>query len=179
MNIRLYSMVFKQLLLEELIVFRKHFISKIIDLFIGIGLTTAVAGYIMPSFGIMASFGVFQLASLIASTGLFEIFPNAMHLLVDFEGERVISYHLTLPLPSWLIFMKKVLYFAISGFILSVCTIPMGKLVLWNQFNLAEISPLQLISILIIMSLFFWIIYHMGGELDSKLVAHSYGLDTH
>src|SRR5579862_1703210 len=128
-----YLSIFKQLLVEELVIFRETFGDKIINLSIWVSITAGIFGYIMPAFGLAADYGSFQLAGLIASAGLFEIFPSVMMLVSDIEGDRVISYQLTLPLPSWLILIKKITYYALNALSLSLCVMPIGKLVLWNQ----------------------------------------------
>jgi len=154
-SIVFYAYVFKQLLIEELIIFRETFADKIIDLGIWVSCTAGIFGYIMPAFGLSADYGSFQLAGLIASAGLFEVFPSIMMLVSDIEGDRVISYQLTLPVPSWLILMKKIAYYAINGLSLAICVTPIGKLVLWNQFSLTNISIIPFLLMVIVTSIFY------------------------
>jgi len=150
-----YFNVFRQLLAAEFIVFKANFKDKIIDLFIWVGITAAIMGYVMPAFGLAADYGVFQLAGLVASGGLFEVFPSVMNLVSDFEGDKQIDYQLILPVPSWLIMVKTATFYALNAIILGVSVIPMGKLVLWYQFDLTKINIIQTIAIIIAISIFY------------------------
>lgn len=154
-SLSFYWTIFKQLVAEELVVFKEVFFDKIVNLAIWVSIVAGIFGYIMPEFGLAADYGSFQLASLIASAGLFEIFPSVMTLLSDIEGDRVISYQLTLPLPSWMILMKKATYYAINSLTLAICVTPIGKLVLWNQFDVTKIRIIPFILMLIVVSIFY------------------------
>ncbi|OQA32825.1 MAG: ABC-2 type transporter [Candidatus Dependentiae bacterium ADurb.Bin331] len=150
-----YFNVFKELVKADLVVFREIIFDKCIDLSIWVILTVLVMAYIMPYFGLSNNFGVFQLGGVIAGVGLFELYRNIVDLIVDFEGDRIINYYLTLPLPSWLVILSKATYFALTSFILSLFMIPVGKLVLWNQLNLATISYPKLLLACMCASLFY------------------------
>ncbi len=154
MTISLYINVFKQLLREELIVFRRNFKDQMINFGILVVCIAAVFGYIMPSFGLAQDYGSFQLAGLVASGGLFEVFPSVMMLVSDIEGNRTIDYHLTLPLPSWMVLLKKLTYYALTYFILCLSIVPIGKLVLWNQFDLTKITVLPFLLMTAMTSIF-------------------------
>ena len=94
-----YFNVFKNLIAADLIIFKQTFFDKFIDLSIWVALNILVISYVMPYFGLVADFGVFQLGGLIAAAGLFELYANTVDLITDFEGDRVISFNLTLPIP--------------------------------------------------------------------------------
>lgn len=132
------------------------FLDKFIDLTIWISLTTVVTAYILPYFGLTSDFGVFQLGGLIAAAGLFELGnSNVVDLVSDFEGDRVISYNLTLPIPSWLAIVSKAGYYFIVYTILSLLMLPIGKLCLWNQLDLAIVHYPKLILSIFSLSLFY------------------------
>ncbi len=150
-----YWNVFKQLLATDFSIFRETFKDKIIDLSIWVAITAAIMGYVMPAFGLSADYGSFQLAGLIASAGLFELFSSVMKMVSDFEGDRVIDYHLTLPIPSRLVLCKIMTYYALNAIILSLCVLPMGKLVLWSQFDLTKIAPIKLLIITVTTGIFY------------------------
>ena len=124
-----YFTVCKNLIKADLIIFKQMFLDKFIDLSIWVVLTTIVTAYIMPYFGLTVDFGVFQLGGLIAATGLLEMGnSNTVELVSDFEGDRVISFNLTLPIPSWLALVSKAGYYFIIYTILSLLMLPIGKL---------------------------------------------------
>jgi hypothetical protein len=146
-----YVTVCKNLIAIDLITFKQMFIDKFIDLSIWIVLTTIVTSYIMPYFGLAVDFGVFQLGGLIAAAGLFELYANTVDLVSDFEGDRVISYNLTLAIPSWVAIASKAAYYFIIYTILALLMIPIGKLCLWNQFDLTLVDyPKLFLSILVL-----------------------------
>lgn len=150
-----YFSVCKNLIAADLIIFRQMFFDKFIDLSIWIVLTTIVTSYVLPYFGLTADFGVFQLGGLIAAAGLFELYGNTVDLVSDFEGDRVISFNLTLPIPSWLAILSKAAYYFIIYTILALLMIPIGKLCLWNQFDLTTVNYPQLFLAILVLSLFY------------------------
>ncbi len=155
MNKLFYWHVCKNLIHTDLIIFKQTFLNKFIDLAIWVILTVIVTAYIMPYFGLSADFGVFQLAGVIAAAGLFELYANVVDLVADFEGDRVISYNLTLPIPSWLAIASKAGYYFIVYCILSILMLPIGKLCLWNQLDLTQISYFKFILAVIFQSMFY------------------------
>jgi len=150
-----YFNVFKNLLKIDLKLFKEILLDKIVDLFIWVACTILIMGYIMPLLGLSNDYGVFQLAGLVASAGLFEVFPSVMGLVSDYEGDRLISYQLILPVPSWLIFIKIICHYAISAIILGLCVIPMGKLVLWQQFDLTQIQLIPFALMALVTGIFY------------------------
>lgn len=150
-----YINICKNLISTDLIIFKQIFVDKFIDLSIWIMLTTIVTSYILPYFGLTTDFGVFQLGGLIAAAGLFELYASTIDLVSDFEGDRIISFNLALPLPSWMAIVSKAAYFFIIYTILALLMIPIGKICLWNQFDLALVNWPKLLLIIIMLSIFY------------------------
>lgn len=151
-----YFNVCKNLVTIDLIIFKQMFVDKFIDLSIWVVLTTLVTAYIMPFFGLAADFGVFQLGGIIAAAGLFEMGnSNVVDLVSDFEGDRVISFDLTLAIPSWLALASKSAYYFIIYTILALLMLPIGKLCLWNQFELTSVNYPKLILAIFAINLFY------------------------
>lgn len=144
MTNKIYFNVFKNLIHADLLEFKDVVVGKIIDMGIWIGLTLLVMQYIMPYFGLAADFGAIQLGGAIASAGLFELNGSVINFVSDMEGNKIINYHLTLPMPSWLVFVSKTAYYIIIYIALSVCMLPFAKLVLWTQWDLSTISYYKL-----------------------------------
>lgn len=155
MNRISYLNVCKNLIHADLIIFKQTFFDKFIDLSIWVVLTVVVTSYIMPYFGLSADFGVFQLGGVIAAAGLFELYANVVDLVSDFEGDRVISYNLTLPFPSWLAIMCKAAYYGIIYCILAALMLPIGKICLWNQFDVSRVSYVKLALAIVFQSVFY------------------------
>lgn len=151
-----YFNVCKNLVTIDLIIFKQMFLDKFIDLSIWVVLTTLVTAYIMPYFGLAVDFGVFQLGGIIAAAGLFEMGnSNVVDLVSDFEGDRVISFDLTLAIPSWLALASKTAYYFIIYTLLALLMLPIGKVCLWNQFDLASVNYLKLILAIFAINLFY------------------------
>jgi ABC-2 type transport system permease protein len=155
MDKKFYLHVFKELIRSDLVIFKQTFFDKCIDLTIWVVLTVIVTGYVMPFFGLSRDFGPFQLAGVIAAVGLFELYANVVDLVSDFEGDRVINYSLTLPIPSWLAIVSKGTYYFIVYFILSILMFPIGKLSLWKQLDLTQISYSKFFLSLIFQNIFY------------------------
>jgi len=150
-----YFNVCKNLIWSDLLIFKQAFLDKFIDITIWIVLTVFVTGYIMPYFGLSDTFGVFQLGGVIAAVGLFEVYVSAVDLIVDFEGDRVIDYTVTLPIPSWLAILSKAGYYFCVYLILTIAILPVGKLCLWSQLDLTTINYVKLALAIIFQSMFF------------------------
>ncbi len=151
----LYALTLSQMVRAELSLAIKGLPDKLIDLTIYIVATLSVATYLLPSLGMSDTFGVFSLAGLIASAGLFEAWPGAINLINDLTGENITAYYLTLPIPSALVFVRLIIIYAFNGLMLSLASIPLGMLVLWGNTAGLAISPLQLGIAVIAMNIFF------------------------
>lgn len=112
MNTWSYFSVCKNLVHADLTVFKQTFFDKFIDVTTWVVLTMIVTSYIMPYFGLSTNFGIIQLGGVIAAIGLFELNNSVTELVSDFEGNREINYRFTLPIPSWMAFVSKAVYFA-------------------------------------------------------------------
>lgn len=151
----MYLTVFRHLLAADLKVLFEILRDKLINQAIYMAIVVMVVGYIMPQFGLPNDYGSFQLAGMVGSVALFDVFPNVMNLVSDFNGDRIISYHLSLPLPSWLVWLKTVCFYAITSIILGLWVLPIGKLTLLSSFDMTRISPIQFVVILVVIGFFF------------------------
>jgi hypothetical protein len=148
-----YFAICKELIRCDVTVFTQMIVDKIIDLAVWASISIFVNAYVMPYFGVQEGFGLFQFGGILAAVGIFELYTTVMDLVLDFEGDRIIDYRLTLPIPSWLALASKVIYYALTYFILAVCMIPVGKICLWHRFDLMQVNYLKLLLALIFQSL--------------------------
>src|SRR6185295_9916165 len=114
-----------------------------------------VFGYFMPQYGARADFGTFILVGAIAGYGFFEVIGKVGVLLSDLETDRTILHTLSLPLPAAWVFSSIAISWAIRSLINSVLLFPVGKLLLWTQFDLGKIAYFDLLLMLLISNLFF------------------------
>jgi len=155
MNKLSYWVPFKYLLATDLHLFKKLIKDKLINLCIWVSSSALIATYVLPFFGMSNNYGSFLLVGLCASAGLFEVFPSVAKLVDDMQGDQVILYQVTLPLPSWLVILRLMIYNAFSAFILGLCVLPLGKLLLWNNFDLANFSFFKFLLIFSLGSAFY------------------------
>jgi hypothetical protein len=129
-------------------------LDKVIDLSIWMALTLFVMNYIMPFFG-LPHFGPFQFGGIIAACGLFELYGSVTDLVSDFEGDRIINYTMTLPAPSLLILLSKVIAFSIIYLLLTIAMIPVGKICLWHELDMRSIEYGKLTIMLFVQNIFY------------------------
>lgn len=149
-NLRL----FWYLLLTDLIIFSRVFWGKFIDNIIYVASTILVASFIMPHLGVPQEYSLLIVSGLMATAGEMETFPNAVSLATDIRGAQIISYELTLPLPSWLIPLKIITYFAITSASIGIWVLPISKLLLWNQLDLSTIAYGKVLFIFALANMF-------------------------
>lgn len=144
-----------QLLRRDLVSIRRKFLGNLLDSASVLFCLLIVFGYLMSSYGLGSDYGPFLLVSAIASFGFLGTISKVFNLITDIEGDRTISYTLTLPLPSWLVFAYVGFVWAVDSLLTSIFLFPLGKIILFNQFDLSKISYLKLIPIYITMNLFY------------------------
>jgi ABC-2 type transport system permease protein len=137
---------------------KNQFADMIINLYIWTFCSLVIMGYIMQSFGLDANYGCFQLAGIIGTTGLFEIYHNVTKQVMDFDGDKTISYYLTLPTKPWIVFGSFAVFYSLVGIVLSFFVLPFGKLVLYNSFSLGNVSWLKALGMVIVSNVFFSIL---------------------
>src|SRR5579863_7609403 len=143
--------IFRTLIVTQLHTVRQQLFDMIVNLYIWAFCSLMIMGYIMQSFGLAADYGCFQLASIVGTVGLFEIYGNVTRNVMDFEGDRTISYYLTLPARPLIVFGSFVCFYTLMGIFLSIMIIPFGKLLLYNSFNMTQVSWIKT-AIMIVLS---------------------------
>ena len=150
-----YLPLMGKLLQTDLELFKRTILDKLIDLSIWIVTMVAVTAYLMPSFGLSQGYTGFLIASLVASAGLFELYTSATNLVSDFYGDNITSYYVTLPMPSWLTFVEKIIYYTINCSVIGIVVLPLSKLLAWNSFSFAECSFPKFFLIFVLSNLFY------------------------
>lgn len=143
------------LLAMDLKIWKESITGKVIDLSIWIVCTIFVFNYLMPNFCSSKIFGPFMIAGAAAAAGLFEVYPASFNLLADLEGDRIIFYHLTLPLPSAFVFLRLGCFYTINSIFLSLIVLPLSKIICWNDFSLMHINWIFYLLFIGISSIFF------------------------
>ncbi len=150
-----YTTTVFHLIRRDFRVFREEFWGKFIDTSLLLFTTVIIFGYFLPSYGLKADYGPFLLVGVIAGFGFFEVIGKVSVMIADMEGDRTILYTLTLPVPSWCVFVYLAVSWGLISSILSILMFPIGKVLLWNEFELSQIHFFKLILIFIMSNLFF------------------------
>lgn len=150
-----YSPILLELFKTDLKIFRQTILDKCINVCIWVICTGVVFTFLLPAFGLDASYGAFMIAGLIATAGNFEVFPSVMHLVSDFENDRVISFYATLPMPTFLVFIRFFVYYAFNAMTMCALVIPVCKLVFWSSFDLAKVSIPKFMLAYLLVNLFY------------------------
>ena len=149
----MYISTFKSLLHSDFKIFAQTFKDSCFDLLIWISSMALVTYYVMPSFGLSHEYTLFLIASSAASAGLFLAWGATVTMVADFSGEQIITYYLTLPLPSWLVFIRTIIINAFNAFLLSMLVLPVCTLLLWNKIHFASLHVGKYMLIMVLMSL--------------------------
>lgn len=148
-------LTFMYLLRTDLYILHKTFVNKFINLMIWICSTTFVTVYLLPSFGLTQHFVHIVLTSLITSAGLFELSPSVTKLIADLEGPNVTSYYLTLPVPSWMIWIKNIIFYTLNCAIITLLVLPVTYIIAYNSVHFPQFSTPKFIIMVIAICLFY------------------------
>lgn len=128
--------------------------DKAIDALLWGGMTLIVMAHVMPVLG-LKGFGLFQAATIFVGVVGFEIYHQLFLLVMNVENRSHLFYLFTLPVPVWIVFLQKIIFYTLNGLILSLLMIPLSKIILWDQMNLTTIAWGKLFLILVVTSFFF------------------------
>ena len=155
-TIKNYADLFWQLLKTDLIIYRQNILSRLIDVVIVVSIVQTVFGFILPeAFGMSKIFGAFALIGMFANLGIFEIEPTVARFVGDVNGNNSISYHFTLPIPSWLIFIKSSVGNAFKTAVMSIAIFPVGKVILGPNLQFSNISIFKFAIAFVSVNLFY------------------------
>lgn len=136
-------MTFVQLFLREGVVLRKEFFSNVVDNLVWPATTALLWGYVLPhvpQLGVSSQYATFIFVGAIVAIWFYTCIEYAFLLANDCEGNRRIDYELCLPIPPRLIILKYGFAFAFHSFVISFPLLFMGKLFLFEQFDMSMFS---------------------------------------
>ncbi|NGX46827.1 MAG: hypothetical protein K1000chlam3_00193 [Chlamydiae bacterium] len=147
--------IFWQLMRKDLRQFRRVYPGNFFDTCFLFFTNVVIFGYFMPKLGVSTNYGPFILVGAIASFGLFNIIAHVGELVFDIEGDRTITFKLSMPVPYWVIFGQLAVKWAFTNLLICTPLFLVGKVFLWENFDLTKINLLQLILIFPTAYLFF------------------------
>ncbi len=149
-----YARLTWQLVRADITIYSGIALEQIINTITWVVPTILVATYAFPVLGIAQQFGTFIAVGTIVSVSFFQSFPAATSFVSDLEGNQTISFPLTLPMPSWLIFVQRSISYICKASILSIIVLPMSKLMLLDRLSLAHFSLLKFFVIFFTVHIF-------------------------
>ena len=151
-----YLQTLKYLFLRSIKITTPGLKDKMINSLIWSTLNIIIFTYVMPHMGFNKDLGTFMVATMPASCAFFTTINSLYTLLSDISGEGSnLTYELILPIPQWLVFTKYAFENMFQALSVSIMIIPLGKLLLWNNFSLAYFSFFKFYFLLVIASTFF------------------------
>ena len=145
-----YIHIFVLLMKRDLMIFMRSYPDYLANVFLWIVLDVGVFAYLMPYFGLQQNFGTFILASVIASLSIFESMHSAESFVVDLNGEKQITYDLTLPVPSFLVLIQRACLYMTQMMLLCFFVLPFGKILFWHKIDLSHFSFLYFSLVFVI-----------------------------
>lgn len=145
--------VFYKLLQRDLTIFSYHAKDNYINTLYWVVLSLLVYQFIMPKLGCIYT-GDFVLVSCVISKAFFGIMDGVTSVVADLDGEKSITYDMTLPISHTLLFIKIAISNAIYAFLLSLLIVPVGKLLLFNYIHFPHFSIIKFLIIISVTSFF-------------------------
>lgn len=138
MNTKLNT--FLWLLWRDIRALRKTFFNQWLDYSCLLTITVLLNNYVMPTFGLPATFGVYMLISQAVANLLWVITADCGAWAYDLQGTKAISYELTLPISHQLVYLKYACAFAIKALIINITSLPVAALVIAKSIDVGAIS---------------------------------------
>jgi ABC-2 type transport system permease protein len=148
-------MVFFQLIKRDLTVFKRDFRTKCIDTVFLFFTNVMAFGYLLQQEGAHSGYAAFFVVGAIASFGFIEIVGKVGLLLADMDGDKTILHTLGMPMSSNMVFCYFAASWALTSMVLSAILFPIGKLLVFTEWNWHTISSWRVILIFISANLFF------------------------
>jgi ABC-2 type transport system permease protein len=130
---------FIALLIRDARTLKEHVLTRMIDACVWSGVSLYVSQYLLPIFGIDLKFASFLVLGNLVVWAIFEVGTNMSILLGDLQGNNALSYYLSLPIPSSLIFVRLALTDAYKSFMATSPLLLLSKLILQDHFSLSSI----------------------------------------
>lgn len=148
-----YSTFFA-LLKRDMLVFLPTWKDRFINALIWGVLVSVIFEYVMPSMG-FAGMGQFMGLGTVASWGFFEVTEIISKFIADLEGERSISYYLTLPISQSAVFLRIALANALQSMAIAIFFIPIFMIILPDGFCLTNFCITKFLLIFLVIHLFY------------------------
>jgi hypothetical protein len=146
-----------QIIKNNLIGFKKRFIWEALASLVDSGSWLIAYSLINPTGSISSSkYGLFILAGIIGSNAMWKMIPKITLMINDLNNDRTISYFLTLPINTNLLFIAISLSWAFEMILMSFIFLFIGKIIFFEQINIILLlTNIKFIGTIFINNLFF------------------------
>ena len=155
MDIKRTLTIFYWLMRRDLTIFMRDYKGYLFNVFIFTTIEVGVFAYLLPYFGLSTQFGTFVVAGIVASLSIFEAMHSATLFVDDLDNERQITYDLTLPVSSNVIFIQRSTLFTCRMILMGIFVIPMSKIVFWKKIDLSQFSLYKFILVFLIFNIMY------------------------
>ena len=145
-----------RLMQRDLFVFKAMFVRRLINSMIWTALLVYMYEYI--GFGSYAAAGLFIACGECAEWGAMGIYGNLVRFLCDMKGPKTISYHLTLPVPQWMVLVSFCLSTSMQLMAIGASILPVSFLIMWGRFPLINVSFIKVFCIFFCAYLFYGVL---------------------
>lgn len=165
--------VFGWLLWFDLQFLWKDFFQNLIDAITWPACIIFVNGYIVQMLGMPADYGAFTAVGMVVIMGSYSAWAGSMEIAADLAGPQTIRYELTLPLPYWMLWLKKGLFLSIKSALFNISPLLLGKLILGDQLSFEYFSLPSFLLIYLVSSLFFGMFALWSTVITKTVESHS------
>jgi hypothetical protein len=142
MNIKRYRQswyTLAALIYRDISIFMPFVWEKFVNALVWIGSVTIAFEYIFPQLGMPRMGGFIAIGSVVA-WNFFGMLGYINTFLADLEGDKSISYYLTLPISQGLVITRMAISIGIQGMLLSLLFLPVLKVLLGSGLSFAHCS---------------------------------------
>jgi ABC-2 type transport system permease protein len=154
MSFRKIFSIFGWLLWRDLRLLVRRMPAKLFDSVLIATNFIVINTFILPRMGFPLRYGEFMWLGEVVAVSFMECSSYVRELVGDFTGTRMIEYFLTLPVPSWVIFIRLTVVGTLNCLVMSLCVLPLGKIIL-PQMSLINLQWKYFCLVLILINLFF------------------------
>ncbi len=155
MDIKKTARIFYWLMCRDLTIFFRDYKDYLLNVFIFTIIEVGVFAYLLPYFGLDAQFGTFVVGGIVVSVSLFEAMHSATLFVDDLDNDRQITYDLTLPVSSSVIFIQRAFLYTCRMLLMGVFVIPLSKIIYWSKIDLSQFSLFKFMLIFLVFNLMY------------------------
>lgn len=156
-----------RLMQRDLFVLKAMLVRRLINA----GVWTAMIIYIYEYVGLAtyAGMGLFIACSESVGWGFMGVFGNLVRFMSDLKGQNTFSYHLSLPVPPWMVLAAFCVSQGVQLMVVAAVVLPLAMVILGSNFPFATISFFKVLCIFFCAYLFYGVLTLLYGGLINSV----------